>query len=136
MDVRKQITAFFLGDAPHEDTVGATAIEIPFYHRVSLGHPDNTLSRCWIFRKVVIFQVVPDLRDPCIRTFLRNRAWLPEVFGTLKGAHNPWRAPRMERRRDRQLRGASPTPVAQIGRLGGRLQQASLENALRHGCLG
>jgi hypothetical protein len=27
--------------------------------------------------------------------------WLPEVFGTVEGAHNPWRAPRMERHRDR-----------------------------------
>jgi hypothetical protein len=26
---------------------------------------------------------------------------LLEVFGTLEGAHNPWRTPRMERRRDR-----------------------------------
>jgi hypothetical protein len=136
MDLRKQVAALFLGDAPHEDAVGATAVEIPFYHCVSLSHPDNALSRCLIFRKVIIFQVVPDLRDPCIGTFLRNWAWLPEVSGTLKGAHDPWRAPRMERRRDRQLRGASPTPFAQVGRLGGRLQQTSLEDAPRHGCLG
>jgi hypothetical protein len=100
MDLREQVTALFLGDAPHEDAVGATAIEIPFYHRVSLSHPDNALSRCLIFRKVIILQVVPDLRDPCIGTLLRNWAWLPEVFGTLKGADGPWRAPRMEHRRD------------------------------------
>jgi hypothetical protein len=101
MDLRKQVAALFLGDAAHEDAVGATAVEIPFYHCVSLSHPDNALSRCLIFRKVIIFQVVPDLRDPCIRTFLRNWARLPEVFGTLKGGHNPWRAPRMDCRRDR-----------------------------------
>jgi hypothetical protein len=101
MDLRKQVAALFLGDAPHEDAVGATVIEIPFYYRVSLSHPDNALSRCLIFRKVIIFQVVPDLRDPCIGTFLRNWAWLPEVSGPLKGAHDPWRAKRMGRRRDR-----------------------------------
>ena len=35
MDLREQLTAFFLGNAPHEDTIGATAVEIPFYHRVA-----------------------------------------------------------------------------------------------------
>jgi hypothetical protein len=101
MNLRKQVAALFLGDAPHENAVGATVVEIPFYHCVLLSHPGNALSRCLVFRKLIIFQVVPDLRDPCIGTFLRNRAWLPEVFRTLEGAHNPWRAPRMERRRDR-----------------------------------
>jgi hypothetical protein len=101
MDLREQVAALFLGDAPHEDAVGATSVEIPFYHRVSLSHPDNVLSRCLVFRKVIILQVVPDLRDPCIGTYLRNWVRLPEAFGTLKGAHNPWRAPRMEHRRDR-----------------------------------
>jgi hypothetical protein len=101
MDLHEQVAALFLGDAPHEDAVGATAVEIPFYQRVTLSHPDNALSRCLVFKKEIIFQVVPDLRDPCIGTFLRNRAWLPEVFRTLKGAHDPWRTPRMERRWDR-----------------------------------
>jgi hypothetical protein len=101
MDLREQVAALFMGDASHEDTVGATAVEIPFYHCVPLSHPNNTLSRCLVFRKEIIFQVVPDLRDPCIGTFLRIWAWLPVDFGILKRAHNPWRAPRMERRRDR-----------------------------------
>jgi hypothetical protein len=101
MDLREQVVAFFLGDGPHEDAVGATAVEIPFYHRVTLSHPNYTLSRCLVFRKEIIFQIVPDLGDPCIRTFLRSWERLLEVFGTLKGAHNPWRAPRMERCRDR-----------------------------------
>jgi hypothetical protein len=100
MDLCEQVVALFPGDAPYEDTVGATAVEIPFYHYVSLSHPDYRLSSFLILRKEIVFQVVPDLGDPCIETFLRNWAWLPEVFGTLKGAHNPWHAPRMERRRD------------------------------------
>jgi hypothetical protein len=33
MDLREQVAALFLGDSPHEDAVGATAVEIPFYHR-------------------------------------------------------------------------------------------------------
>jgi hypothetical protein len=101
MDLREQVTALFLGDAPHEDAVGTTVVEIPFYHRVPLSHPDYALSRCLVFRKEIIFQVVPDLGDPCIGTFLRNWAWFPKVFGTLEGAHNPWRAPWMEHHRDR-----------------------------------
>jgi hypothetical protein len=66
MDLREQVVALFLGNAPHEDSVGATAVEIPFYHRVSLSHPNYALSRCLVFKKEIIFQVVPDLRDPCI----------------------------------------------------------------------
>jgi hypothetical protein len=100
MDLREQVAALYLGDTPHEDAVGATVVEIPFYHRVSLSHPNYALSRCLFFRKEIILQVVPDLRDPCIRTFLRIWAWLPEVFGTLEGAHDPWWTPRMEHRRD------------------------------------
>jgi hypothetical protein len=46
MDLREQVVALFLGDAPHEDAVGATAVEIPFYHYVPLSHPDYMLSRC------------------------------------------------------------------------------------------
>jgi hypothetical protein len=89
MDLREQVAALFLGNSPHEDAVGATAVEIPFYHCVSLSHPDYALSRCLVFRKEIIFQVVPDLRDPCIGTFLRIWAWLPVAFGTLEGAHDP-----------------------------------------------
>jgi hypothetical protein len=101
MDLREQVAALFLGDAPHEDAVGATAVEIPFYHRVLFSHPDYALGKFLVFRKEIIIQVVPNLGDSCIGTFLRNWARLPEVFGTLEGAHNPWRAPRMERRRNR-----------------------------------
>jgi hypothetical protein len=101
MDLCEQVAALFLGDAPHEDAVGTTAIEIPFYHRVLLSHPDYALCSHLVFRKEIIFQIVPDLRDPCFGTFPRNWAQLPEVFGTLEGTHNPWRASRMERRRDR-----------------------------------
>jgi hypothetical protein len=101
MDLCEQVAALFLGNAPHEDAIGAMAVEIPFYHHVSLSQPHYALSRCLVFRKDVVFQVVPDLGDPCIGTPLRNWMWLLEVFGTLEGAHNPWRTPWMERRRDR-----------------------------------
>jgi hypothetical protein len=101
MDLREQVAALFLGDAPHEYAVGTTTVEVPFYHRVALSHPDYALSRCLIFRKEIILQVVPDLRDPCIGTFLRIWVWLPGVFRTLEGTHDPWRALRMEHHRDR-----------------------------------
>jgi hypothetical protein len=87
MDLREQVTALFLRNAPHEDAVAATAVEIPFYHCVSLSNPDYALSRCLVFKKKIIFQVVPDLRGPCIGTLLRIWAWLPEVFGTLEGPY-------------------------------------------------
>jgi hypothetical protein len=68
MDLCEQVAALFLGNAPHEDAIGAMVVEIPFYHRVSLSQSHYTLSRCLVFRKDVVFQVVSDLRDPCIGT--------------------------------------------------------------------
>jgi hypothetical protein len=101
MDLCEQVATLFLGNALHEDAIGAMAIEIPFYHRVPLSQSQYALSGCLVFRKEVVFQVVSDLGDPWIRTPLRNWVRLHEVFGTLEGAHNPWQTPRMERRRDR-----------------------------------
>jgi hypothetical protein len=101
MDLCEQVAALFLGNAPQEDAIGATAVETPFYHRIALSQSHYALSGCLVFRKDVVFQVVSDLGDPCIGTPLRNWMQLVEVLGTLEGAHNPWRTPRMERRRDR-----------------------------------
>jgi hypothetical protein len=100
MDLCEQVAALFLGDAPHEDAIGATTVEIPFYHHVSFSQSHYALSRCLVFRKDVVFQVVLDLGDSCIGTPLRVWMRLLEVFETLEGAHNPWRTPRMERHRD------------------------------------
>jgi hypothetical protein len=75
MDLREQLTALLLGDAPHENVVGATAVEIPFYHRVSLSQPHYAFCGHMIFRKEIFLQVVPDLGDPCIGTTLRYRLW-------------------------------------------------------------
>ena len=66
MDLREQLAALFLGNAPHENTIGATAVEIPFYHRVAFSQPYYALSGHIIIRKDIVFQVVPDLGDPCI----------------------------------------------------------------------
>jgi hypothetical protein len=94
MDLCEQIAALFLGNASHEDAIGATAVEIPFYHRVSLRQAYYALSRCLVFRKEVVLQVVLDLGDPCIVTSLRNWVRLHEAFGTLEGVHNPWWTPK------------------------------------------
>src|SRR4029078_12412075 len=67
-DLREQRAALSLGNAPHEDTAGDTAVEIPFYHRVASSQSDYALSRDIIVREDVIFQVVPDLGDPSIRS--------------------------------------------------------------------
>jgi hypothetical protein len=43
--------ALLLGDAPHENAVGATAVEIPLYHRVALSQPHYALCGHMIFKK-------------------------------------------------------------------------------------
>jgi hypothetical protein len=37
IDLCEQVAALFLGDALHENAIGATAVEITFYHRISLS---------------------------------------------------------------------------------------------------
>ena len=93
MDLRQQLAALFLGNAPHEDTIGATAVEIPFYHRVAFSQSDYALSRDIVVREDVIFQVVPDLGDPCIGSSQSRWGWLCEVTRFLNRAHSPGRAP-------------------------------------------
>jgi hypothetical protein len=44
MDPCEQVAALFLGDAPHEDAIGTTAVEIPFYHRISLSQSHYALN--------------------------------------------------------------------------------------------
>jgi hypothetical protein len=71
MDLHEQLTTLLLGNAPHEDAVGATAVEIPFYHRIAFGQPHYALCGHMVFRKDIFLQIVPDLGDPCIGTTLR-----------------------------------------------------------------
>ena len=101
MDLCEQLAALFLGNAPHEDTIGATAVEIPFFHRVAFSQSYYALSGHIIIREDIVFQVVPDLGDPCIGSSLSRRKWLYEVSRILNRAHNPGRAPQVECRRDR-----------------------------------
>ena len=101
MDLREQLAALSLGNGPHEDTIGATAVEIPFYHRIAFSQSYYALSGHIVIRKDIVFQVVPDLRDPCIGTSLSRWKWRYEVSRVLNSAHNPWWAPQMEWRRDR-----------------------------------
>ena len=68
MDLREQLAAVFLGNAPHEDTIGAMAVEIPFYHRVVFSQSYYVLSGHIVIRKDIVFQVVLDLGDSCIGT--------------------------------------------------------------------
>jgi hypothetical protein len=97
MDLCEQVVALFLGDAPHEDAIGAMAVEIPFYHRISLSQSYYALSGYMVFRKDVVFQVVPDLRDPCIGTPLRVwmrllEAFRPSKVHTILGKPRGWSA--------------------------------------------
>jgi hypothetical protein len=75
MDIREQLMTLLLGNAPHENVVGATAVEIPLHHRVSFSQPHYALCEHMIFRKDVFLQVVPNLGDPCIETTLRYWLW-------------------------------------------------------------
>src|SRR6185437_2112262 len=93
MDLHEQLAALFLGNAPHEDTIDATAVEIPFYHRVAFSQSYYALSGHIIIRKDVVFQVAPDLRDPCIGASLSSWERLHEVSRILDRAHNPEWAP-------------------------------------------
>jgi hypothetical protein len=36
LDLREQLTTLLLGNAPHKNAIGTTAVEISFHHRVSL----------------------------------------------------------------------------------------------------
>jgi hypothetical protein len=71
MDLCEQLTTLLLGNAPHENAVGAMAVEIPFHHHVAYSQPHYALYGHMVFRKDIFLQVVPDLRDPCIKTTLR-----------------------------------------------------------------
>jgi hypothetical protein len=74
MDLREQLTALLLGNASHVNVVGTAAIEIPFYHFVTLSQPHYAFCGRMVFRKDIFLQVVPDLGDPCIGSTLRY--WL------------------------------------------------------------
>ena len=100
MDLRDQLAALFLEKAPHEDTIGAMAEEFPFYHRVAFSQSYYALRGHIIIRKDIVFQVVPDLGDPCIGSSLSRWEWLYEVSRILDRAHNPGRASQVECRRD------------------------------------
>ena len=75
MDLHEYLTTLLLGDAPHENVVGATAVKIPLYHRVAFRQPHYALCGLMIFRKDIFLQVVRDLGDPCIGTTLRYWLW-------------------------------------------------------------
>jgi hypothetical protein len=74
MDLREQPTALLLGNASHVNAVGATVVEIPFHHCVTLSQPHYAFCGHMVFRKDIFLQVVPNLGDPCIGTTLRY--WL------------------------------------------------------------
>ena len=78
MDLREQLMALFLGNPPHEDTIGAMVVEIPFYHRVVFSQSYYALSGHIVIRKDIVFQVVSDLGDPCIGSSLSRWEWLYE----------------------------------------------------------
>jgi hypothetical protein len=50
MNLREQLTALLLDNAPHENAVGATVVEIPFYHRVAFSQPHYALCGHMVFR--------------------------------------------------------------------------------------
>ena len=93
MDLREQLAALSLRNAPHEDTIGSTAVEIPFYHCVAFSQSYYALSGHIIIREDIVFQVVPDLGDPCIGSSLSKWEWLYEVSRILNRAHSPGWAP-------------------------------------------
>jgi hypothetical protein len=71
MDLHEQLATLLLGDAPHENAIGATTVKIPLYQCVAFSQPHYAFCGHMIFRKDIFLQVVPDLGDPCIGTTLR-----------------------------------------------------------------
>jgi hypothetical protein len=55
MDLREQLTTLFLGNASHEDAIGATAVEISLHHYVSLSQSHYALNGYMIFMKDFVF---------------------------------------------------------------------------------
>jgi hypothetical protein len=56
MDLREQLTTLLLGNAPHDNVVGATTVEIPFHHRVSFSQPHYALCGDMVIRKDISFR--------------------------------------------------------------------------------
>ena len=97
MDLREQLAALFLGNAPHEDTIGAPAVEIPFYHRVAFRQSYYAHSGHIVIRNDIVFQVVPDLGDPCIGSSLSRWGGSTRFPGsstelTTQSGHKRWYA--------------------------------------------
>ena len=66
MDLREQLATLSMGNAPHEDIIGTTVVEIPFYHCVPFSQSYYALCGHIVIREDIVFQVAPDLGDPCI----------------------------------------------------------------------
>jgi hypothetical protein len=75
MDLREQLMALLLGNAPHVNVIGTAAVEIPFHQRVVFSQPHYAFCRHMVFRKDILLQVVLNLGDPCIETTLRYWLW-------------------------------------------------------------
>ena len=72
-------------------------VEIPFYHCVAFSESYYVLSGHIVIRKDIVFQVVPDLGDPCIGISLSRWEWLYEVSRSSTahitlGGHRGWNA--------------------------------------------
>jgi hypothetical protein len=55
MDFCEQVAALFLGDAPHEDAIGTTAVEIPFYHHYRLANRTMRSTDTWSSGRMLSF---------------------------------------------------------------------------------
>jgi hypothetical protein len=91
----------------------------------------NLISGSHVIRKDVVFQVGPDLRDPCVRTILSFWILHAGIHGASRGAYDPWWAPWNQDRRDRQLRGAGLAPFTRIGCLSCWLMQPPFKHSVR-----
>jgi hypothetical protein len=68
-------------------------VEIPFYQRVSLRQTGNPISGSHIIGKDVVFQIGPDLCDPCIKASLSFWILHARMKGVSRDAYDPWQAP-------------------------------------------
>jgi hypothetical protein len=53
-DLREQLATLFLGNAPHENVIGTTMVEIPHHHCVAFSQLHYALSGYMVLKKDVV----------------------------------------------------------------------------------
>jgi hypothetical protein len=116
----------------HEDVVGTTPVEIPFYKHVSFSQMDNPLNDFILLGKDIVFQVALDLCDPCIGTDLSRVTLRTEVWWRANREYGQWWSPYKWSHRGRWLCGAGWAPRIWCSWPDGRVRHVRLQHHYGH----